>query len=263
MRRPTTPNTAFSKLMTNKIYALDFDGVICDSAIETGMAGWRVACKLWRDMPESMPSGLISQFRAVRPVLETGYESVLIMRLLFEGISVKTLLEDFHHHTETLITRDQLQVDELKEIFGATRDEWIKQDFIGWIEMNPLFDGFANKLKQICQDNCFIITTKQERFVDHILRANQISFPTDRIYGLDRKLSKPEVLSDLCREWPENDILFVEDRLPTLINVLSYQHLEKLQLYLADWGYNTEKDRQQADDIERIQRLSLTTMAAL
>ena len=37
------------------IYALDFDGVICDSAIETAVTGWKVAQKIWQDMPSSLP----------------------------------------------------------------------------------------------------------------------------------------------------------------------------------------------------------------
>ncbi len=249
--------------MTHKIYAFDFDGVICDSAIETGTAGWLVARKLWPDMPEQMPASLMSQFRAVRPVMETGYEASLIMRLLYEGMSSASLMDAFHHQIEALLLRDQLNVDELKEIFGTTRDEWIAEDFDSWIEMNPLFDGIADKLKQIDTDNSFIITTKQERFVDHILSANQITFPLERIYGLDRNLSKQQILTDLSLERPEDEILFIEDRLPTLINVITDDRLDKVRLFLADWGYNTALDRDSAASIKRIKTISLADIQSL
>jgi phosphoglycolate phosphatase-like HAD superfamily hydrolase len=249
--------------MSHKIYAFDFDGVICDSAIETGTAGWLVARKLWSDMPETMPAALMSQFRAVRPVMETGYEATLIMRLLYEGMSTEMLMEAFHHQIEALLLRDQLNIDELKEVFGTTRDEWIAQDFASWIEMNPLFDGIADKLNQIDSHNCFIITTKQERFVDHILSANQISFPLEQIYGLDRNLSKQQILTDLSLERPEDEILFIEDRLPTLINVITDDRLDKVRLFLADWGYNTAEDRDSAASIKRIKTISLADIHAL
>ncbi|MCX4192466.1 HAD family hydrolase [Methylophaga sp. OBS1] len=249
--------------MTHKIYAFDFDGVICDSAIETGTAGWLVARKLWSDMPETMPAGLMPQFRTVRPVMETGYEATLIMRLLYEGMSTEMLMDAFHHQIEALLLRDQLNIDELKEVFGTTRDEWIAQDFVSWIEMNPLFDGIADKLNQIDSDNCFIITTKQERFVDHILSANQISFPLEQIYGLDRNLSKQQILTDLSLERPEDEILFIEDRLPTLINVITDDRLDKVRLFLADWGYNTAEDRDSAASIKRIKTISLADIHAL
>jgi len=40
---------------THLFYALDFDGVICDSAVETGITGWKSACTLWQGMPETIP----------------------------------------------------------------------------------------------------------------------------------------------------------------------------------------------------------------
>ncbi|MTI62963.1 HAD family hydrolase [Methylophaga sp.] len=249
--------------MNHKIYAFDFDGVICDSAVETGTAGWLVARKLWSDMPETMPPALMPQFRTVRPVMETGYEATLIMRLLFEGMPADMLMEAFHHQIEALLIRDALNVDELKEVFGATRDEWIAEDFSSWIAMNPLFDGIADKLKQIDTDNSFIITTKQERFVDHILSANAIQFPLDRIYGLDRNLSKQQILTDLSLEHPEAEILFIEDRLPTLINVITDDRLDRVKLFLADWGYNTAEDRDSAASIKRIRIISLADMPSL
>jgi len=249
--------------MTTKIYALDFDGVICDSAVETGTAGWKVARKLWNDMPVSLPDELLNQFRQVRPVMETGYEAVLIMRLLFEGMESSTLMNAFHHQMEVLIARDGLNIDELKEIFGETRDKWISEDFNGWIAMNPLFNGVAEKLQQLDTENSFIITTKQERFVDHILSANNIHFPAEKIFGLDRNLSKLQILSDLSQEQPDADILFIEDRLPTLINVITDDRLDKVHLFLADWGYNTADDRDSAASIQRIKTISLSDMQQL
>lgn len=263
MRLPTTPNTAFSSQMSNKIYALDFDGVICDSAVETGTAGWKVAQKLWTDMPDAIPSGLMSQFSRVRPVMETGYEAILIMRLLFEGMAAETMMDAFHHQIEALMIRDELSVDELKAIFGSTRDQWIKRDFDSWVEMNPLFDGIAGKLQQLDTDNSFIITTKQERFVDHILSANNIHFPLAQIFGLDRNLSKQQILTDLSLDRPDDEILFVEDRLPTLINVITDDRLDQVRLFLADWGYNTEQDRDSAASIKRIKTISLSDLQRL
>ncbi|HEC74913.1 MAG TPA: HAD family hydrolase [Methylophaga aminisulfidivorans] len=248
--------------MTNKLYALDFDGVICDSAVETGMAGWKVALKVWADMPEHMPEALLSKFRQVRPVMETGYEAALIMRLLYEGKTPENLLTDFQHSIQALMIRDDMFVDELKALFGETRDEWIKHDFEQWIAMNPLFDGIAEKLTSIT-DQLVIITTKQERFVDHILKAQNIELPMERIYGLDRNMSKPQILNDIVAEKIAESIIFVEDRLPTLINVITDDRLDDIKLYLADWGYNTAADKSNTDDIERITLLGLTEMKLL
>ena len=239
------------------LYALDFDGVICDSALETSITGWKAAREyLWPKMPEQIPDTLIEQFKFVRPALETGYEAILIVRLLFEGVDPKTLLNEFPYRLESLIRRDQLDKNKLKNRFGNTRDKWIESDLTDWLNMNPLFPGIQNKLAAINSDQCFIITTKQERFVGQILSANRISLPQEQIFGLERNLSKEQVLRQLQDEHPSHNIVFVEDRLPTLLNVMNDHDLKDIKLMLADWGYNTAQDKRKADQLN-IARLNL------
>lgn len=240
-----------------KLYALDFDGVICDSAVETGITGWKVASKVWTDMPTEMPPTMIDLFRQVRPVMETGYEAALIMRHLFEGLSPEALLTGFDKHLRHLIRRDEIDVARLKFRFGETRDLWIKDNQDEWLAMNPLFDGIGDKLGRLNHDNTVIITTKQERFVSKILQANAISFPAGHIFGLDRQLSKTQILADLSSRHTHHDILFIEDRLPTLLNVIGDDRLSDIKLYFADWGYNTAKDKVAAADANEIVVLSL------
>ena len=48
-------------------------------------------------------------------------------------------------------------------------------------------------------------------------------------------------------------IHFIEDRMETLLAVASVPSLSHVRLYLVDWGYNTEKERQLALNHERIQ----------
>ena len=37
------PIGLYTKMNNSIIYALDFDGVICDSAVETAITGWKAA----------------------------------------------------------------------------------------------------------------------------------------------------------------------------------------------------------------------------
>jgi phosphoglycolate phosphatase-like HAD superfamily hydrolase len=234
----------------NSIYALDFDGVICDSAIETGITGWKAATHIWDDMSGQLPAQpLLDAFRRVRPALETGYEAILIMRLLFQAVSDASLLEHYSEQMQSVINNENLDVDVLKALFGETRDLWIENNLQEWITMNPLFPGVAEKLQQLNRDCSWsIITTKQERFVKQILQANQIDLSDQHIYGLDRNLSKPVVLTQLLNKYPDQTICFIEDRLPTLKNVMQHKELASIQLFLADWGYNTAEDRSAVND---------------
>ena len=47
-------------------------------------------------------------------------------------------------------------------------------------------------------------------------------------------------------------IHFVEDRFETLTNVCKVSELDQVQLYLVDWGYNTEEQRNAAKAHKRI-----------
>ncbi len=235
------------------IYALDFDGVICDSAVETGITGWKAATLTWGDMQGALPpTELIDQFRTIRPVLETGYEAILLMRLLYQGEDEQDILENYSKKTGQTLIESGKEIDCLKQLFGETRDVWIKRDLNEWVDMNPLFPGVVDKLRRLEQHaHWYVVTTKQERFVTQILQANGIELANDRIFGLDRNMNKVKVLTELLAKHPQAEIYFVEDRLPTLINVLAAKQLESINVSLADWGYNT------VQDIESAQRKSI------
>jgi len=231
------------------IYALDFDGVICDSAIETGVSAWKSAAKLWDDISSPLPDPeILEKFRQIRPIMGTGYESILIIRLLHDGETVEEIMGDYHAKTQKLIEDLWLNIDSLKKLFGETRDSWIEDDLDGWIEMNPLFSGIAEKLQHLSEQAVwYIVTTKQERFVKHILSANQIELAEDRIFGLDRNMTKEAILIDLANKHAQERIYFVEDMLASLLKVLNNGKLESVKLFLALWGYNTAQDKMDAE----------------
>ena len=52
-------------------------------------------------------------------------------------------------------------------------------------------------------------------------------------------MSKVEVLKGLLKIHPNETIYFVEDRLPTLLNVLKTEELASVNLIFALWGYIT------------------------
>ena len=81
--------------MATTVWALDFDGVLVDSARETGIAGWKTLGALLRKEPfvSAAPQASIDAFVLARPVLETGWEAALMLWLIAaEGVSGEALL---------------------------------------------------------------------------------------------------------------------------------------------------------------------------
>jgi phosphoglycolate phosphatase-like HAD superfamily hydrolase len=230
------------------VLALDFDGVLCDSARETGITGWKAAGTLWGDMTDALPPvRLLDAYCRARPVIETGYEAIAMMRLLKDGENPDELLESFAERLPEVVARSAKDEEELKDRYSTIRDRWIQQDPQGWLSLSPLYPGTAETLHAIPQGTeCYIVTTKEERFVERLLVHNGVQFDAARIYGLGRRMKKEAVLRELMDRHPGCPIDFIEDRLDTLKRLTTQPDLAPVRLHIACWGYNTEAECREA-----------------
>ncbi|KAH9550256.1 hypothetical protein CY35_10G062800 [Sphagnum magellanicum] len=259
------------------LYALDFDGVLCDSCGESSISALKAAKIRWpqifRSVDAATETWILEEMRTVRPVVETGYENLLLVRLLLEiklpslrqssvaeKLTVDSILENWEHGIKPVVMEEwgEHNKDELVELFGQVRDEWISSDIHGWIAANRFYPGTADSLR-FSSSTLYIVTTKQARFAAALLKELAgIDFPADRIYGLGTG-PKVAVLKKL-QNLPEHQGLtlhFVEDRLATLQNVVKDPELDQWNLYLATWGYNTLGEREAAATVPRIKILDL------
>jgi len=80
------------------VFALDFDGVACDSVGESATSAWIASERLWPEIfaqpaVQAKKGAVLDAMRAVRPVIETGYENLVQVRCLVEGATVEGMLE--------------------------------------------------------------------------------------------------------------------------------------------------------------------------
>ncbi len=242
------------------VFVVDFDGVLCDSAAESGVTAWRAGSRVWPAWQGlEPPSDYLSRFVSLRPVIEMGYQAVLLMRLIHIGLDDETIEGQFHELCARLIEETGCSKAEVILKFGQARNAWIEDDPNDWLGRHSFYprviETFAARVKT---DPVFISTTKQERFVEILLHSRGIHLPAGRIFGLEAGRSKEDVLDHLLRH-PQFDgarFHFVEDRLRTLIRMTERGSLAQVLFYLADWGYNTPKDRDTARSLPRITLLS-------
>ncbi|WJX82972.1 hypothetical protein P8452_65670 [Trifolium repens] len=259
-----------------ELYALDFDGVICDSCGESSLSALKAAKVRWPSLFDGVDSTtedwIVDQMHIVRPVVETGYENLLLVRLLLEtrtpsirkssvaeGLAVEGILENWSKLKPIIMEEWGENREALIDLFGKVRDEWLEQDFAAWIGANRIYPGVSDALK-FASSRVYIVTTKQSRFADALLRELAgVTMPPERIYGLGTG-PKVEILKQLQKR-PEHQGLtlhFVEDRLATLKNVIKEPELDKWNLYLGNWGYNTAQEKEEAAAISRIRVLELS-----
>lgn len=247
-----------------QILALDFDGVVCDSALELAHSAWKAGAAIWphwKDKPLS--NELANRFKDVRPALETGYQAIPFLRLLEEGEKEEQIRTAGNELIDKQMKISGHDRGELKKLLSTARNAWIESDFSDWLGVHEFYPGIIEAIKEEIQRDTtvYIITTKQESFTQRLLESQGLQIPHDRIYGLDslEKLSgKPGVLEILIHTHPEASIAFVEDRLETLQTVISHPNLQQVHTYLVDWGYNTAKIRETAMQMSRIEVIGLS-----
>lgn len=257
------------------IYALDFDGVLCDSVGESALSSFRGLVKVWPELmdPESAlspPSWAVSAMRAVRPVIETGYENLVLVRTLLElgeskadGFIESMLAGDWPAERDSLMDKYGVSKQALVDAFNSARDEWIAEDLEGWLGANRMFPGVVDALNFAATD-VFIITTKEARFAKLLLESAGVrGIAEERIYGQGTG-SKISVLKKIIA-MPESagrTVVFVEDRYETLEAVSISMLGQPLELLLAIWGYNTEKSKEIAEMHPFINLLDLPTFVS-
>lgn len=242
-----------------RIFALDFDGVLCDSALETGLSGWRGGREIWPEWDDSPPEACLDQFVRLRPILETGYQAILLMRTIWMDTPAEEIRENFPILCAELMDQTGLSPDLLVRIFGKARDRWLRDSPDDWLARNSFYPGTLNALRRALKiHQVFIITTKQERFVHALLSDRGIELPSSALFGLDTGKSKEQILLELHgrENFTDIPICFIEDRLDTLRRIAESESLSGVRLRLADWGYVTERDRTIAEGLPEIEILS-------
>ncbi|MBP5975574.1 HAD family hydrolase [Brasilonema sp. CT11] len=246
---------------TPTILALDFDGVICDGLIEYFEVAWRTYCQVWSPKQETPHNDFASKFYQLRPVIETGWEMPVLVKALVEGIPEEKILQEWTTIAQELLLKDNLKATDIGHQLDKIRDEWIATDLDGWLSLHRFYPGIIEKIKATVDSttNLYIITTKEGRFTQQLLKKGGVDLPRDIIFGKEVKRPKHEILRELIQKKntsPER-VWFVEDRLKTLQLVQQQPGLEEVKLFLADWGYNTSTEKVTAQNDPGIHLLSL------
>jgi phosphoglycolate phosphatase-like HAD superfamily hydrolase len=270
-----------------RLIALDFDGVLVDSVGESSLSALEAARRLWGDsiIPPDADlerSGkhqpLLRDMAYVRPCVETGYENIVQIRLLLEGMDADYLLRNWRGEVlPRAMAEWGLDREALVALFGRVRDEWIARDLEGWLAPNATYGEEVGDAVRACLqrgDEVFVVTTKQAQFTAALLKGlaglpelaggekeeekkQEEKPPGEGGYAriISTTLSgrpKVAVLEELraAHAGPDTRCVFVEDKLSTLETTekrfLQQGEKNPWEMLLVDWGYNTEEERERA-----------------
>ena len=228
--------------MTLKVLALDFDGVIWDSAGECFEVGWRT----YKELFGTDLSGAENRdkFLAGRPHARTGHDFFLLLRLI--EIRPELALETFPV-AEFVTLRQALAEDAARfnTHFYELRSHYRDEEFELWAswqapypELVALLDRWESRFVGTA-----LATTKDQASAHALLRSAGRDWP---IFGKEFSLDKEQQIRGIAEKYkvrPE-EILFVDDLLENLEQVKP----TGARLAMASWGYNTADSRIEASE---------------
>lgn len=243
--------------MSRHILALDFDGVICNSAEEclTTSYGLYAAARGEDDddRPGRIPAAFRERFFALRPYSRDGQDYVLILHIIEQGLAIESQ-DDFDRATDALAPELMAlyglrELRELEDVFQARRRARRAANDADWLASNLLYGGMRAALMAHRQqfNSIFITTSKPTAPARDILTCNDIMLPDDHVLGQDKVGESKHKNKHLARVGdatgvPMTNIHFLEDQVSHLEAASPLQ----VKRYLAGWGYNTAAQRQRA-----------------
>lgn len=243
--------------MVSKIIALDFDGVICDSAAECLVSAYQAFASVrgvsFAPEADAVPDRWQDGFYRLRPFTRDGKDYLMVLHLLDIGVSIHTQA-DFDSESDARM-RNLLEIygagsaRDLDSRFQESRKAIRLRDEEAWMEMNPLYQGVAEALDR-CRDgfdSIYVTTFKPTDAAARILRHHRIPLPEGQILGVDKIGESADKNNHMERvrgmtSVPLEDIHYVDDQVSHLRAALGLGVL----CYLATWGYNNDQQAEEA-----------------
>ena len=246
--------------MNRNVIALDFDGVICDSAAECVVSAYGAYVEAKGEAFDPMESVVPDYFRdgfyRLRPLIRDGRDYVMILYLLDLAVEIENQ-EDFDHELETRLP-DLLNLFEVEDgpgleaAFQKYRAGFRGRDEEGWMDRNRLYEGMVESLSRREGDfgEIFVTTSKPSTVARGILEHKGFVLPEGHVLGKDMVGRSPDknVHMRLVTEASGvryEDIHFVDDQVAHLESAMGLA----VNCYLASYGYTTEKQVRKAREL--------------
>ncbi|KAK9914914.1 hypothetical protein WJX75_002260 [Coccomyxa subellipsoidea] len=208
----------------------------------------------------------------VRSVLIKGYETTIQARLLLEDPSCEErILREWDSLLPQVLQQWGVNGDHIAAFSDGYRNASLLRDRHAWTHRNQLYGGMYEAVRS-CTYPWYIASSKAGHRVSSLMGS---------LMGIEMEPTSPRLFAGLI---PPNEekiealrtisqrplvsqsgarIHFIEDRLETLKAVRMASDLRHIQLYLADWGYNTEEERQEASYLPGIKVMTLAQCGEL
>ncbi|CAL8468778.1 g8319 [Coccomyxa elongata] len=185
--------------------------------------------------------------------------------LLEDPSSEERILSDWESLLPQTLQEWGVNGDHIAAFSDGYRNASLIKDRHAWTYRNQLYGGIYEAVRS-CTYPWYVASSKAPHRVSSLMWS---------LLGIEMEPSSPRLFAGLIPPEEEKSealrtisqrplvrtsgarIHFIDDRLETLKAVRKASDLHDVQLYLADWGYNTEEERQAAVKCPGIKVLTL------
>ena len=231
-----------------RVLALDFDGVICDSAREAFSVAVRSFAEVFPEhrlpgAPEEN-AGLYARFVETMPLGNRAEDYAVGLA----AFATRQALPDQAAYDAFYASLDELRLRAFHKRFYQIRAAWAERDPEGWLAHMAPYPGITALLRRRAGDVRLAIATAKDRAsVRRLLAAYGIAelFPDGFVLDKEAGVKKHTHIEQLAERTgvAPAAVTFVDDKVNHLEDVATLG----ARCVLAAWGYNGARERRAAE----------------
>ena len=219
-----------------KVLAIDFDGVICDSRDEcliTAYISYQSLLGKKKELVnlEDFDRDFVSRFRKLRYLVRHANDFWLLIHLLLAGTE-RIELSEFN----TLKEKHRDVLTKYKPVFYETRNYFRSLDIERWTNLHRPYSEFQTGWIAIREGfKVYVVTSKDLASVQHFSKLWNLEIATEKIWSNEKQSSKAQAVHNIMEESnvSSNQLFFIDDHPDNLIDVMK----TGATCFWATWGY--------------------------
>ena len=237
--------------MNLPLLCLDFDGVICDSAVESFTSSWMAYFYEYRkEKLNKVSIKSKDSFLALRPFIRYGEDFLLIQEIISNNFHVK-VQKDFDKISDVA---GSFKLNQFSLLLKKQREKMISENMELWLSLNTIYSHMLEYLLMVMDNNFIhIVSTKDPLLIKKILKYNNINIPNNRIHNTGKN-KKLDFIQDLLKLNNIKNAIFIDDQ----INHLGTNNIEEILVYLPAWGYIKPADINNKTGIQVLSKKEMT-----
>jgi len=243
-----------------KILAVDYDGVISDSALKSLFISHNAYCKYfgsgekrnfggelftfdnWEERLKQYKKEM-DNYRRLRSYIELSGDFFAIIKIMEEQVQIKD-------QQEFIAYRNKLQFDYhfFRELFFQEKEKLQKKNFKKWFFLSPVFKEVVKGIQRFTKEGqkVVIATSNLGEAIHSAFQPEYLGFKMDIEDIFDKNFGKhkAEHMQAIAKKYSAklNEIYFVDDQLSYLMGTDALG----VNVFLAGWGYCTESQKEEA-----------------